>query len=87
MGLTHINATGHFRPQRQTRSTPGATATPRGGWDKYQIHHIIPLQYGGTNDFDNEVALTPPELVTAHLKLDPQVLNALRKDKAPIVPA
>jgi oxalate decarboxylase len=33
------------------------------------------------------MALTPPELVTAHLKLDPQVLNALRQGKAPIVPA
>jgi oxalate decarboxylase len=33
------------------------------------------------------MALTPPELVEAHLKLDPQVMNALRKTKAPIVPA
>ena len=33
------------------------------------------------------MALTPPELVEAHLKLDPQVMAALRKEKAPVVPA
>jgi oxalate decarboxylase len=33
------------------------------------------------------LALTPPELVQAHLKLDPQTLAALRKDKVPVVPA
>jgi oxalate decarboxylase len=32
------------------------------------------------------LALTPPELVNAHLKLDPQVMAALRKEKAPVVP-
>jgi oxalate decarboxylase len=36
---------------------------------------------------DTWMALTPPELVDAHLKLDPQVMQALRKSKAPIVPA
>ncbi len=36
---------------------------------------------------DTWMALTPPELVKAHLKLDQQVMNALRKQKAPIVPA
>src|SRR5271157_4818817 len=33
------------------------------------------------------LALTPPELVEAHLKLDPEVMKALRKAKMPIVPA
>jgi oxalate decarboxylase len=32
------------------------------------------------------MAVTPPELVSAHLKLDPQVMGALRKAKEPIVP-
>jgi oxalate decarboxylase len=32
-------------------------------------------------------ALTPPELVEAHLKLDRQVMDALCKTKAPAVPA
>jgi oxalate decarboxylase len=36
---------------------------------------------------DQWMALTPPELVEAHLKLDPQVMGALRKNKAPVVPA
>jgi oxalate decarboxylase len=33
------------------------------------------------------LALTPPELVSAHLKTDPQFMRALRKDKSPVVPA
>ena len=36
---------------------------------------------------DQWLALTPPELVSAHLKLDPKVMDALRKQKIPIVPA
>ncbi len=35
---------------------------------------------------DQWLALTPPELVTAHLKTDPQFIRALRKGKSPIVP-
>lgn len=30
-------------------------ATPRGGWARYDIHHIQPLEFGGTNDFWNLV--------------------------------
>jgi oxalate decarboxylase len=33
------------------------------------------------------MALTPPELVNAHLKLDDTVMAGLRKTKAPVVPA
>ena len=29
--------------------------TPEGGWEKYDIHHILPREYGGTNDFENLV--------------------------------
>ena len=36
---------------------------------------------------DQWMALTPPELVDAHLKLDPQVMSALRRQKSPVVPA
>jgi oxalate decarboxylase len=36
---------------------------------------------------DQWMALTPPELVNAHLKLDPQVMDALRRRKVPVVPA
>ncbi len=30
-------------------------STPEGGWSQYDIHHIIPREYGGTNDFNNLV--------------------------------
>ena len=30
-------------------------ARPSGGWDQYDIHHILPVKYGGTNDFWNLV--------------------------------
>jgi oxalate decarboxylase len=36
---------------------------------------------------DTWMANTPPELVQAHLHLDPQVMDALRKEKAPVIPA
>jgi oxalate decarboxylase len=35
---------------------------------------------------DTWMGATPPELVQAHLKLDPQVMSALRKTKALVVP-
>jgi oxalate decarboxylase len=36
---------------------------------------------------DQWMALTPPELLKAHLDLDERVTDMLRKQKAPIVPA
>ncbi|NUQ79951.1 MAG: HNH endonuclease, partial [Polyangiaceae bacterium] len=33
-------------------------ATPEGGWDKYDIHHILPREYGGGNDFWNLVPVS-----------------------------
>ena len=36
---------------------------------------------------DSWLALTPPELVNAHLKSNEQLIRALRKDKVPVVPA
>ncbi|HEU5383541.1 MAG TPA: HNH endonuclease signature motif containing protein [Ktedonobacteraceae bacterium] len=32
-------------------------STPAGGWEPYDIHHILPREYGGTNDFWNLVPL------------------------------
>jgi oxalate decarboxylase len=32
------------------------------------------------------LALTPPELVQGHLRLDPETMAALRKEKAPVIP-
>jgi oxalate decarboxylase len=48
---------------------------------------IFKSDYYADVSLDQWLALTPPELVTAHLKADPQFMHALRKDKAPIVPA
>jgi hypothetical protein len=36
-------------------------STPAGGWDKYDIHHILPREFGGQNDFWN---LVPVERTT-----------------------
>lgn len=32
-------------------------STPEGGWSGYDVHHIRPREYGGTNDFDNLVPI------------------------------
>jgi oxalate decarboxylase len=37
--------------------------------------------------FDQWLALTPPELVNAHLHTDDKFIEALRKEKVPVVPA
>src|SRR6266566_901667 len=48
---------------------------------------IFKSDYYADVSLDQWMALTPPELVEAHLKLDRQVMDALRKTKAPVVPA
>jgi oxalate decarboxylase len=48
---------------------------------------IFRSSYYADVSLDQWMALTPPELVEAHLKLDQQVMSALRKQKVPVVPA
>jgi oxalate decarboxylase len=48
---------------------------------------IFKSDYYADVSLDQWLALTPPELVTAHLKTDPQFIRALRKEKVPVVPA
>ena len=48
---------------------------------------IFKSSYFADVSLDTWMALTPPELVQAHLKLDQRVMDALRRKKAPIVPA
>jgi oxalate decarboxylase len=48
---------------------------------------IFKSDYYADVSFDQWLALTPPELVTAHLHNDPQFIAKLRKDKVPVVPA
>jgi oxalate decarboxylase len=47
---------------------------------------IFKSSYYADVSLNQWMALTPPELVNAHLKLDPQVMGALRKGKEPVVP-
>jgi oxalate decarboxylase len=48
---------------------------------------IFKSSYFADVSLDQWMALTPPELVEAHLNLDRQVMDALRKNKVPVVPA
>jgi RHS repeat-associated protein len=43
-------------------------STPEGGWSNYDIHHVQPREYGGTNDFDN---LVPVERSTHQEEYNP----------------
>jgi oxalate decarboxylase len=48
---------------------------------------VFKSSYYADFSLDQWMALTPVELLQAHLKLDERVIGALRKDKEPIVPA
>ena len=48
---------------------------------------IFKSDYYADVSLNQWLALTPPELVSAHLRSDPQLIRALRKDKVPVVPA
>jgi oxalate decarboxylase len=48
---------------------------------------IFKSSYYADVSLNQWMALTPPELVSAHLKLGPQFMTALRKEKVPVVPA
>ncbi len=48
---------------------------------------VFRSSYYADVSLDQWMALTPPELVEAHLQLDPKVMEALRKGKVPVVPA
>jgi oxalate decarboxylase len=48
---------------------------------------IFKSDYYADVSFNQWLALTPPELVTAHLHTDPQFIAKLRKDKSPVVSA
>jgi oxalate decarboxylase len=48
---------------------------------------IFKSSYFADLSLNQWMALTPPDLLQAHLKLDRQVMDALRKNKAPVVPA
>jgi oxalate decarboxylase len=47
---------------------------------------IFKSSYYANVSLNQWMALTPPELVSAHLKLDPQVMGVLRREEVPVVP-
>jgi oxalate decarboxylase len=56
------------------------------GTTKLRFLEVFKSSYYADVSLNQWLALTPPELVTAHLKLDPQTLAAFQKEKSPIVP-
>jgi hypothetical protein len=50
-----------YRKDYQDEWNSRGLPEPDGGWDEYVIHHIQPLEYGGTNDFENGVPVTKPD--------------------------
>jgi oxalate decarboxylase len=48
---------------------------------------VFKSSYFGDVSLNQWMALTPKELLEAHLKLDKEVMTALRQEKAPVVPA
>jgi oxalate decarboxylase len=50
-----------------------------------QFLEMFKSSYYADVSLDTWMALTPPELVDAHLKLDHEVMSALRKQKVPVV--
>jgi oxalate decarboxylase len=57
------------------------------GDTRLRFLEMFKSSYYADLSLDQWMALIPPELVEAHLKLDQQVMSALRKKKVPIVPA
>jgi oxalate decarboxylase len=66
-------ATGHYI--ENTGSTP------------LRFLEVFRSSYYADVSLNQWLALTPPELVQAHLKLDPQTIAAFHKEKFPVVPA
>jgi oxalate decarboxylase len=57
------------------------------GTAQLRFLEVFKSSYFADVSLNQWMALTPPELVEAHLKLDQQVMAALRKQKSPVVPA
>jgi oxalate decarboxylase len=57
------------------------------GATQLRFLEVFKSNYFADVSLNQWMALTPPELVEAHLKLDQQVMAALRKQKSPVVPA
>src|SRR5215510_10698028 len=78
---TSVPATSDTCPFAMGHYVENTGATPM------RFLEIFKSNYFADVSLDQWMALTPPELVEAHLKLDRQVMDVLRKTKAPVVPA
>jgi oxalate decarboxylase len=56
------------------------------GSQPLRLLEMFKSSYYADVSLDQWMALTPPELVQAHLRVDKQTIDALRKDKTPVVP-
>jgi oxalate decarboxylase len=56
------------------------------GTTSLRFLEMFKSSYYADVSLDQWMALSPPELVSAHLKLEPLVMGALRKEKVPVVP-
>ena len=57
------------------------------GSEPLRFLEMFRSSYYADVSLDQWIALTPSELVQAHLRIDARTIDALRKDKKPIVPA
>ncbi len=57
------------------------------GTEPLRFLEMFKSRYYADVSLDQWLALTPPELVQAHLRVDKATIDAFRKDKKPIVPA
>ena len=57
------------------------------GNTKLRFLEIFKSDYYADVSLNQWLALTPPELVAAHLKVDAQFIQALQKQKSPVLPA
>jgi oxalate decarboxylase len=56
------------------------------GTEPLRFLEVFRSSYFADVSLNQWMALTPPELIESHLKLGPEVMEALRKSKVPIVP-
>jgi oxalate decarboxylase len=57
------------------------------GSEPLRFLEVFKSTYYADVSLDQWLALTPPELVRAHLNLDQKAMDALRRQKIPVVPA
>src|SRR5271166_2231844 len=83
----HRKPGSHHASPRRIADGLGVTRAKNTGSKTLRFLEIFESGYYADLSLNQWLALTPPELLKAHLNLDKQVTDALRRTKAPIVPA